>query len=101
MRDISRVAEEAGRGEGGRGEHLRLSCSFFITSFCLEACLERWNMLGSQLLARSMLIAGAVPPRSWGSCAQSRGFPGVLPSCWFSRRRYMYDGRPWRQQRKR
>jgi hypothetical protein len=50
--------------------HLRLSLSFFMTSFWREACLERWNMDGSQLLERSTLMLGALPPRSCGSWKQ-------------------------------
>ena len=64
----------------GRALHLRLSLSFFMTSFCLAACLERWNMEGSQLLARSTLMLGALPPRSCGSCAQPTQKGGVSKS---------------------
>lgn len=54
--------------QGKGATDLRLSFSFFMTSFWRDACLERWNMDGSQLLERSTLMLGALPPRSCGSC---------------------------------
>ncbi len=48
-------------------------------------------MLGSQLLARSMLIAGAVPPRSWGSCAPPGALPRISPVP--PVKKLMYNGR--------
>ena len=56
------------------GASLRLVLSFFMTSFCFAACLERWNMDGSHDLAFSIgAVLGAVPPRSCGSCTQAHG----------------------------
>lgn len=59
--------------EGARlRRYLKFVFNFFMTSFCLAACFERWNMEGSQDLALSIApdVLGAVPPLSFGSCSK-------------------------------